>query len=127
MKNLLVSLIAACVSTSALAESYLCISEAAGGVYWENGKWSNAKFTTGQKYLFQDNRWFEWGKKFALADCKKHPYMDDSVTCESFPYHIAFNKEKLRFSAYYLYGFVDGRDSNADTPAVEIGTCSKLN
>ena len=60
MKNLLVSLIVAYVSSTALAETYLCITEASGGVTSENEKWMGTKFSPPhKKYLVRKNEWTE--------------------------------------------------------------------
>ena len=128
MKNLLVSLIAACVSTSALAESYLCISEAAGGVAWENGNWVSGRFKAGEKYLLKGNAWYKFGVKFPDVDsCETvKAYGETLKQCTGSYSHARFNKSTLRFSYFYLPGFTNGKDRDSDTPFVAVGTCSKI-
>ena len=125
MKNLLVSLIVACVSTSALAETYLCIAEAAGGVKWIDGKWSGTSFNPNQKYLLRNNEWVWFGYQSG-TQCKPDLFNKDILSCVSSLDHVRFNKKNLRFSAYYTGTYVFGQAQGGDTPAVNVGTCSRI-
>lgn len=131
MKNLLVSLIVACVSSTALAESYLCITEAAGGVSMKNKSWAGTAFIDGKKYLLKRNQsgldWYPFGARqdfSMLAGAGTCVSDQRRSTCTSEFYQLNFNSETLRFSFYLLWGYVDG--DTTDTPFVEIGTCSRI-
>jgi hypothetical protein len=39
--------------------------------------------------------------------------------------NFQFDMQSLRFQKYYAFGYVGGRDSNEDTPAIEIGRCKQ--
>jgi hypothetical protein len=129
MKKLLVSFFVACVSGTAIAESYLCISEAAGGVFYGNGRWDDGKMSIGKKFLFKGNAWYEFGSSNPqVIGCKKveDRFSGSFVECQDEFYHIRFNKKNLRYSRFYLFGFVDGKDNAGNTPHVEIGKCSRI-
>lgn len=53
-------------------------------------------------------------------------YRDGSFRCAT-PFNVYnVNFENLRFTDVYLPGYVDGQDSNGNTPSVTAGMCSKI-
>jgi hypothetical protein len=73
----------------------------------------------------------EAGKEFA-APCgrrgeKTANLHDGFLACDAADLHsYRFNFTKNRFLRIYSEGFVTGKDSNDDTPAVAGGTCTKI-
>src|SRR5262245_2922054 len=51
---------------------------------------------------------------------------DRSFSCTTVAYDYVFNLSTNRFLSMYVYGYVDGKDSNDNTPVVEGGTCTKI-
>lgn len=51
---------------------------------------------------------------------------DDNVVCSARNYNYTLNRENNRFVSVYLHGYVDGVDSNENTPMVSGGTCTKI-
>jgi hypothetical protein len=51
---------------------------------------------------------------------------DDIVVCSARNYNYILNRENNRFVSVYLHGYVDGIDSNENTPMVSGGTCTKI-
>lgn len=49
------------------------------------------------------------------------------VSCDLMLGELKVNLEKLRYLTSYMSGFVDGKDNVANTPYVEIGSCTKIN
>lgn len=47
-------------------------------------------------------------------------------SCMQFGGEWIMHIENLRFLQSYVWGYVDGRDNNENTPNVEIGTCTKI-
>jgi hypothetical protein len=73
------------------------------------------------------------GKDTSLPCTSNDPY--DTVTvadqyrnfsCTTVAYDYVFNLRTNRFLAMYVHGYVGGKDSNVDTPAIEGGTCTKI-
>jgi hypothetical protein len=51
---------------------------------------------------------------------------DDNVVCSARNYNYTLNRENNRFVSVYLRGYVEGVDSDENTPMVSGGTCIKL-
>ncbi len=130
MKHLLTLLLF--ISTSVMAESYLCISDAAGGAtYDEKTKtYKSTVFRTGLKYILKNEfdywTFTEFGKELNLIyECnKKDKY---SLICNMISGQFRFSFDKLRYSrtstlGNYLSGYVDV----VDDVFIEIGACSKI-
>ena len=48
------------------------------------------------------------------------------INCNLFLGEVIFDKKTLRYLKTYLPGYVDGVESNANTPNIMIGKCSPL-
>jgi hypothetical protein len=48
------------------------------------------------------------------------------ITCSAALKEYAFDLETNRFMVDYLVGYLGGKDDNSDTPAISIGTCTKI-
>jgi len=51
---------------------------------------------------------------------------EQNVVCSARTYSFTFNLENNRFISVYLHGYVDGVDSNENTPMLSGGTCTKI-
>ena len=124
-----------------MAESYLCITDASGGVRFNerNDKYEGTGFKEGRKYILKKLRnseeyvqeWANWSwNKFGekneninLTDCK---YVEaiGLLKCDTSGGQLWFNYKKLRFALTEMFGFY-GSDPNDDT-YLEVGSCSKI-
>ena len=50
-----------------------------------------------------------------------------AFSCNRFGGEWYMNLENERFMSTYTWGYVDGIDNNSNTPAIQIGTCSRIN
>ena len=48
------------------------------------------------------------------------------LSCDYYPTEYQFNFKNNRFLSYYKFGYLNGKDTNDDTPAVSGGTCTKI-
>ena len=48
------------------------------------------------------------------------------VSCGGAALGMIMDTEHLRFMSHYLFGYLDGDNSNKDTPVITIGTCTKM-
>jgi hypothetical protein len=48
------------------------------------------------------------------------------LRCDAVLFELTFNMNTNRFLTAYLYGYVNGKDNNDDTPAVSVGICTKI-
>ena len=131
MKHLLTLLLF--ISTSVMAESYLCISDAAGGArYDEKTKtYKSTVFMTGLKYIFKKeyNYWTftEIGKEppNPIYECKKEDKY--SLICNMISGQFRFSFDKLRYSRTSTLGnFLSDDVSSINDVFIEIGACSKI-
>lgn len=135
MKKLLVPLFIACFSTAAVSETYLCISEAVGGISWNGREWRGVEFKAGDKYLIKPITLLngtkskklglhDFGSDTSIASCE---WSDNAewLSCRGL-YTVLFNKKTNRFLAAYMEGYTGGRDDNKDTPSIQAGTCSSI-
>lgn len=49
------------------------------------------------------------------------------LSCRRFGGDWKMNLENGRFLSTYVWGYVDGIDNTANTPSIQIGTCSRIN
>jgi hypothetical protein len=122
----------AMLSTNSYAqESYLCVSEASGGVAYEKNinKWKGTVFRTkNEKILItsKNNKWVM--RKFESTievDCNA-PSNYGVMRCSDIFGTLIFNMVTRRYLSSYLAGYTDGSDNNDNTPNIEIGVCTKL-
>jgi hypothetical protein len=112
-------------------DTYLCVpSKATGFSYNTTSKnWEQSAFRIGdEKKLLKKvgNQW-EW-RTFGQQFGEKCGAMSDAgwINCDLIFGTLRFNKNKLRYVETYTVGYVDGVNSNANTPFITIGTCSPL-
>jgi hypothetical protein len=118
-------------------EQFLCIPDQSTGFRFSDGRWARVGFRTEEKYLVRrakedearlPAKWvvIEVGNDFPMTWCEDDfgdgdwLYWDGGLTT------WRMSKKTLRFMAVYLYGYVDGKDNNDNTPALYIGKCSAL-
>lgn len=112
-------------------DSYLCISEAMGGVAYDSStrKWEGTKFKNSNEKIILIKKNGVWKlKNFGSTfekDCGK---MNEFGTfrCNILFGEFLFNSKTKRFLKSFVAGYVDGEDNNDNTPAVMAGTCSPL-
>ena len=140
---LLAALWAQPVGTALALEKYICIAEQTTGFWWNatTKAWEQAKFKGGDKWLIEElvptkvlSRTFNYqvkkfGQDVAQHLCERPLIGNERVTrimCGGLPYGLMMDTKTLRYQEFYSHGYVDGGDSTANTPAVTIGTCTKL-
>lgn len=111
-------------------EAYLCIATQTAGFYFnnKNKQWESTKFQTSDvKYLLKkkSNGWefMDFGSNAGLACGNFH---QSRLKCDLILGELYFDNKTLRFLKTYVTGYIDGRNSNEDTPSVQIGSCSPL-
>ena len=111
------------------SNSYLCVAEKATGFSYSSGSksWTSTNFKVSEtKYLLlkTSNKW-EWrdfGSNFGgLCEAADD---GDFIKCNVlFGEHI-MSRKNLRFMKSYMVGYVDGVNSDSNTPSIIIGKCS---
>ncbi len=112
-------------------EGYLCVSEAAGGVSFDKNsqKWRGTVFRNDNKKILiskKNDKWIvkEFDNSFE-TECEP-PNEYGYMFCNKIFGELKFNTKNKRYISTYLSGYIDGKDNNDNTPAIEIGICSKL-
>jgi hypothetical protein len=125
--------------------AYSCAAESSGGIFYndQTKRWEGtsfrplSKFTLKIKYVRTTTEREEYtvtvtpngGNDAFLCN----PYgtqlaqIDEFgfLVCRTDFYNYKFNLKAGRFVEAYLIGYISGHDSNADTPAVSGGVCTK--
>lgn len=124
-------------------EQYLCVADRAAGFWYSEGSgWSPGALRTEAKYLVAKTRLgdMELGWKvnvfgssfFPFGSCKQNDMAPMMVACgHSTPFSVFgtfhFNQRTNRFMRVYPALYLNGDDRpSADTPYIEVGTCSTL-
>src|SRR5262245_6976474 len=142
-----------CLLTSlAFAQSkdvaYRCVGEPAGGLSYneQTKKWEGASFRPQQQFVLRmkfvrarenvsdygataTTSGKDTGLPCTTTDTEETVTVvdsDRSFSCTTVAYDYVFNLSTNRFLSMYVYGYVDGKDSNDNTPVVEGGTCTKI-
>jgi hypothetical protein len=112
-------------------ESYLCISEAIGGVAYDSSlnKWDGTKFSNNNHKIILKKKNGSWkyadfGNNFEESCDKMNEY--GIFRCNMILGEFIFNSKSKRFIKTYTAGYLSGQDNNDNTPYVMIGTCSPL-
>ena len=133
--------------------AYYCVGDAAGGLWYneKTKKWEGVSFRAEQKFVLKMN-FVRAGVRKEIIEEQVTDYnilvtasgKDTSLpctgnyetvtvvnqyrsfSCTTVAYDYVLNLRTNRFLSIYRYGYVGGKDSNADTPAVEGGTCTKI-
>jgi hypothetical protein len=142
-------------TTGKFAGSYLCIPDAAGGVYFDEAskRWQGAIFNVEDKKLVVSIKVLGLKEYKILFSTLSEMVLDyevkvsvigrEGLYCNTpngeplaiyesgifqcgLLYKYRFDLNKLRYVEFYTAGFVDGIDNNDNTPAVTVGRCSKF-
>jgi len=117
------------------ADSYLCISEASGGVALNNGKWIGTSFRVNdEKYIItsKDNRNYSIkliGDNSNLFTCERASTggeLSTRIICGGLGYGAIFDFTTNRFQYYYSFGFIEGQDDGKNTPSITVAKCSEI-
>ena len=151
LRTLLWSFAAAIPVTASLAQqpnegAYYCAAESSGGIVYNERtkKWEGTNFRPFSKFTlkFKYVRTTPNGDEYAVTitpDGKNdvlqcYPYRTQFPQFDEFGYLICrtdffnykFNLKAGRFVEAYLMGYINGRDTNEDTPMLSAGTCTKV-
>jgi hypothetical protein len=146
MKRLLLILLT--IPNLVLADTYLCISDAAGGAQYDSNskKYKSVGFKVGSKHILKtgdENRYYEFGKdtfttrdgqvKYnnlfrqiggGIAECDE---TGEELVCKLKDGYFRFNFAQLRYVTVSHSGyFVDRGLAQYATPYIEIGACSNI-
>jgi hypothetical protein len=136
--------------------SYFCLAEAVGGLSYDERtkKWIGSSLRADKKFVLrlkflnnrveksifnQDETVYDYnvtiteaGSNFVgpcLGSGQKHVTVRPLgwLLCHGADLHeYRFDLDTNRFLSAYLHGFINGKASNDDTPAVMGGTCTKI-
>lgn len=112
-------------------ETYLCIPDGSPGISWKSNikKWTPTSFNVeDQKFLLKKTSsgwaWSRFGDSYS-DECGEI-LASGLLTCNILGGELRFNKKSLRYLETHMFGYVDGVDSNANTPFFNFGKCSPL-
>jgi hypothetical protein len=126
--------------------SYSCAAVSSGGIFYNNRtkKWEGTGFRALSKFVFKITyvRTTTGVDEYAVtitpdgsndalsctADRMPLVQIDelDFLICRTKFFSYKFNLKAGRFVEAYLMGYVNGQDSNDDTPVVSAGVCTKI-
>jgi len=135
MKKLLLFLFL--IPNLAVAESYLCIAEASGGVEYNKSqkKFQGTGFNTDAKYILKKDgvKWIfsRFGKEpTELEECKEYSLENEVywISCKIIAGRFHMNLKPLRFYRTYTAGYLPPKKNEpvVDTPFIEVGSCSSI-
>jgi len=144
----LLLLVAVLLPMSVNAGSFLCITEATGGVSYNKRQkqWEGSGFTADGKYIikestFETEKWKLEVRKLGSPDgpenqpdfvCREGFSNSGLLECLGFLSRFNMTKDNLRFQiesggGFLLIGSVDGMtDDNAGDGFIQIGKCSQI-
>lgn len=122
----------------AYADRYLCIAELAAGLSFDEArkKWEPSPFLADSKYIIAEpdesiSSLYEFvvtevGLSSFSYVCVSEFNDAGFIRCDGAFGYFMMNKTSGRFQSHYDYGYIEGpeEDSRANTPYVQIGTCS---
>jgi len=146
MKLFLLSLFICLISTSAFAEGFLCVADAATGFKYNksNQAWKSSTFNVEKnKYIirrpteedeyrsakFKNAKWVvsEFGSTTLSYDCAKDINEYGYLNCAFYSFgKFIFNSKELRYQIYMQGAYLSNDNEWIDSPHIEIGTCSKI-
>src|SRR5215831_3903158 len=126
--------------------AYSCAAESSGGMFYNDRtkKWEGtsfrplSKFILTLKYVRTTTQGEEYvvtvtpdGKTDALPCISNSAQLAQGeefgfLVCQTKFYDYKFNFESGRFVEAYLRGYLNGRNTNDDTPVVSAGVCTKI-
>ena len=111
-------------------DTYLCIPSSATGFSFtqKTNRWEETSFNiVEKKFLLKKKagqwQWSNFGETYENM-CQERS--QTSINCNLIFGEVIFDKKTLRFLKTYLPGYVDGIETNANTPHMLIGKCSPL-
>jgi len=151
LRTLFWSFAALMPATASLAQQpnegeYYCAAESSGGIVYNERmkKWEGTNFRPFSKFTlkFKYVRTTPNGDEYAVTITPEgksdvlqcYPYRTQFPQFDEFGYLICrtdffnykFNLKAGRFVEAYLMGYINGRDTNEDTPMLSAGTCTKI-
>ena len=111
-------------------DTYLCIPSSATGFSFtqKTSRWEESSFNIEEKKFLLKKKTGQWQwSNFGETNeytCQERG--QTSINCNLFLGEVIFDKKTLRYLKTYLPGYVDGVESNANTPHIMIGKCSPL-
>ncbi len=137
MKLLIASALYLILGNNALADTLLCVEEAAGGLKFVEGTWKGVVFKTGGPQFVvtsSDKKSYEIkkvGQQYPTHRCERLKLPDGSfasqMTCGGLGYGLILNFDKLRYVEVYTLGYIDEDQSGDNTPSVTGGKCTAIN
>src|SRR4029077_1639109 len=126
--------------------AYSCTAKSSGGIFYneQTKKWEGtsfrplSKFTLKLKYVRTATEGDEYaatvtpdGRNDALPCIAYRTELDQIgdlrfLVCRTKLYNYKFNLKAGRFVEAYLMGYISGDDTNADTPVLSGGVCTKI-
>ena len=151
LRTLFWSFAALVPATASLAQqpnegAYYCAAESSGGIVYNERtkKWEGTNFRPFSKFTlkFKYVRTTPNGDEYAVTitpdgkndvlQCYPYrtqfPQFDEfgNLICRTDFFNYKFNLKAGRFVEAYLMGYINGRDTNEDTPMLSAGTCTKV-
>ena len=134
MKQMLSVCLLMLCSCSVMAEQYMCIPEASGGLSYDTKtkSWKASNFDTGRNYIViikdKENPSYAatvtyLNETLASYFCKEESSVN-ALVCSSFLGQFNFSKDTLRYVESYMFGYVQGKDNKYNAPKITVGTCS---
>lgn len=137
------AVIAMTAPTIAIAqEQFICLGEKATGFKWNGKDWAIANFTVnddkflvqevsprellGKTFTFEVKRFGRNDIHFQCERYKTPTYTSTRIICGGLGYGMLIDTQSLRFQEIYSMGYIDGKDDDANTPSITIGTCSRI-
>lgn len=129
------------LTTTANAESWLCVADQTTGFAFKDGKWISGEFDTSEaKHIIRPLQEGDFGygqqdfthgvfvpeKPGNIQWCRKADGEEFYLRCRGFG-ELHYSNKTGRYLKTYPFGYVKGDDiGGADTPHIEIGRCSEL-
>lgn len=130
-------------SGAAALEQYLCIGEKANGFRWNGTEWIHSTFKTdADKFLVYEVKPYElldkiftfevkrFGSDKVVQSCERYKtetYVGTRIICGGLGHGMLIDTKSLRYQEVYGLGYIEGKDTDGNTPSLTIGTCTRLN
>lgn len=131
MRKILLIVIVSFASVTAHAEAWLCISDAVGGVKYEEGKWEGTVFMDEPRYIVRRGhegslQVQEFGKDGVTATCNEFNE-ESALHCEGIGTDFYFSSKQLTFLyVYYVGPQLPKKRWATNTPHIAVGVCSEI-
>lgn len=126
------------VAFPAAATDWICVPDMSTGFKWKSTRWESVNFNTDHTYIVSEVPSYDWlgaqigaevnrpGSPYAEYRCEGSIPDNGVLVCGAPAMNFIFNSGTLRYQEYYGIGFLDGSDTEGNTPFIEIGKCSAL-